>query len=196
MTLHLCAFAALLSAAPDGPRPDLSDAHGVTGPEPAPPAPTPLWRDERTWAVAFVAVAVTAAVLAGRRTARRDVAEPPDVWAEARLDRLARFQAGSPPSAHELAELLREFLHRRYRIAARGKTTAELMRLVRKSVPDQAVGWQTILERCDVARFANVDFSTPEWSDAIRQCRRLIAETLPVGETADAAGTGSDGEKA
>jgi hypothetical protein len=185
-----------LSSGPDSqPRPDLSDARGVTGPEPVPAAPTPFWRDERAWAVVIVIIAVAAAVLAGRRR-KQQIAELPDVWAAAEMDRLTRTDPGSPQSADALDGLLREFLDRRYRIAAKGKTTAELVILIGRSLPGQVAEWQSLLESCDVARFANVGFSTEEWSAAIQRSRRLIAASLPVGETAGTAATGPVGENA
>ena len=48
---------------------------------------------------------------------------------------------------------------------------------------------------CDVARFGNLGFSPPEWTDALDQARQLIAASLPVGEVADSAAINPVGEK-
>jgi hypothetical protein len=191
---------------------NLDDARGVTGPEPAPPAPVPVWRDERAWAVALAVVAVTAAVLAGRRHRPPPAPEPPPgEWAAAELDRLAQ----SGPDADGLAAVLRGFLARQFHVPA-AATTAEVIHFLGAtgvspvSSPEHgrdargtpgpnvagpnAADWQSLLERCDVARFANVAFTPAEWATAVDQARRVIAESLPVAEPAGSAATGAAGK--
>ncbi|HEY1379853.1 MAG TPA: hypothetical protein VGF55_23835 [Gemmataceae bacterium] len=176
------------------PRADLDEARGVTGPEPAPPAPPPVWRDERVWAGMIVVAAIIAALLAGRRRPPPAPELPPAEWANVELDRLAR----QGPDADALADLLRGFLARRYQLPAAGRTTAELHVLLRPVPlpPEVVTSWQSLLERCDVARFANVGFNTDEWAAALDQVRHLIAASLPVGEAADSAAVSPDGENA
>jgi hypothetical protein len=177
------------------PRVDLDEAHGVTGPEPAPPTATQFWMDERSWAAAMVIIVVLTAVWVGLSLRPPPTPEPPPgEWAAAELDRLADLDPTDPASADTLADLLRGFLEREYHIPAAGKTTAELLELFR-SWPGQLAGdWGSLLERCDLARFAKAGFSIKEWTSAIEQSRRVTAATLPIGEAAFPAATGSTRE--
>jgi hypothetical protein len=171
-------------------RPDVDDARGVTGPEPAPPA-EPFWTDMRFWAAVMVVIAVAAAVLAGRRVPPPPVPEPPPAeWAAGAVDRLAQ----GDPDAHRLAAVLREFLARQFHIAAAGSTTAELVARLPAVVP--VADWQRLLERCDVARFSDRGFTELEWRQVLDQARRLVVESLPVAESAGSAGETSAGENA
>ena len=82
---------------------ELDEARGITGPEPAPPTPPPIWMDERTWAAGIVVIAVVAAILAGRGTAPAANPEPPAaVWAAGELDRLNRLDPADPAAADAL----------------------------------------------------------------------------------------------
>jgi hypothetical protein len=165
------------------PRADLDEAHGVTGPEAAPPTATPLWMDERCWAAAIVLIAVLTAILAGRCLRRPAAPEPPpSEWAAAELDRLAGFDPAESSSADALANLLRGFLVRARQIPAAGKTTVELLALLRSRPGKIAADWGLLLERCDLARFANAGFTADEWANTIQQARSLTAASLPVGE--------------
>src|SRR5437764_131014 len=56
--------------------------------------------------------------------------------------------------------------------------------------------WRALLERCDVARFANVGFTDDEWAAVLNQARNRIASSLPVGEAANSASVDPVGEKA
>jgi hypothetical protein len=177
------------------PRVDLDEAHGVTGPEPAPPTATPFWIDERSGAAAMVVIALLTAVWVGLSLRPPPAPElPPKEWAAAELDRLAGLDPADPASADALADLLRGFLAREHHIPATGKTTAELLDLCRTWPGQLPLDWGPLLERCDLARFANAGFSIEEWASAIEQARRVTAATLPIGEAAVPAATGSTRE--
>jgi hypothetical protein len=179
------------------PRVDLDEAHGVTGPEPAPPMATPFWMDERSWAAAMVVIAILTAVWVGLSLRPPPAPEPPPKeWAAVELDRLAGLDPAAPASGDALADLLRGFLEREHHIPATGKTTAELLDLFRSWPSQAALDWGPLLERCDLARFANAGFSIEEWANAIQQARRVTAATLPIGEAAVPAATGSTRENA
>jgi hypothetical protein len=180
------------------PRADVDEAHGVTGPEPAPPLPPTPLRDWLIAAAVLLGLAVTILV-AWRRRRRRPVPEPPaDVWALAGLDRLATRDPADPAAADALADLLRGFLARRYGLDAEGRTTAELLARLRPLplAPDVFTSWQALLERCDLARFARLGFTAEEWAHAINQAREVVAASLPVGEAAGAAAAGGAGGNA
>jgi len=74
--------------------------------------------------------------------------------------------------------------------------TAEVVAVLGPLPPESVAGWQSLLERCDVARFTNLGFTAGEWTNALDQARHLIAASLPVGEVADSAAGGPTGEKA
>jgi hypothetical protein len=160
-------------------RVDLDEARGVTGPEPAPAATVALWRDERVWAALIGVIAVTAAVFAGCRQHSPPVSEPPPAeWVAGELERLAK----SEPDADALAATVRGFLARQFHIAAVGDTTKELV--TRLGDLPEVADWRALLDRCDVARFANVGFTGDGWADILDQARRVIAVSLTVGEPA------------
>src|SRR5207249_8546770 len=113
---------------------------------------------------------------------------PPAEWALRALDRLGGRDPADPTAADDLADLLRGFLSRRYHLAADGRTTAELLVLLRQSPlpPDAVADWQALLGRCDLARFARLGFAPDEWAAALVRVRGLVTATLPVGELAGA----------
>ncbi len=174
-------------------RVDLDEARGVTGPEPAPPRPP---SSLGAWLAAVgtvLGLVVTVAVAWRRRHRPQPVPEPPpDVWANTELDRLAALDPADPAAADALADLLRGFLARRYQFPATGKTTAELLALLHgvDLPPEQYATWRTLLERCDLARFARLAYAADEWPAALQSVRELVAASLPVGETAGAAQAG------
>jgi hypothetical protein len=173
----------------------LDEARGVTGPEPAPASPKPLWLDERVWAAGIVIIAVTAAMLAGRYRPPPPPVIPPAEWATAELTRLAELDPAQPSSADAVARFIREFLAHRYQLPVDGKTTAELLKTMSPVSPGSASAWQVLLERYDVARFANLGFTAQEWTAALQEARRLVAESLPVGEMADPSASDPSGQK-
>jgi hypothetical protein len=193
-------------------RVDLDEARGVTGPEPAPPTTPPLWMDERVWAVGIVGIAVATAVFVGRGLRPPPAREPPlDEWTAGELERLSRLDPAKPETADALAELLRGVLSRRFQLPVTGKTTSELIALLcatavpavnetehgrdGRGTPIQT-SWQTLLERCELARFANKAFTIQEWKDALTQTQQLIAASLPVDQAAGSAAVGPTGEMA
>ncbi len=179
------------------PRVDLDEAHGVTGPEPAPATPTPIWMDGRFWAVCIVVIAVVTAVLAGGGLRAPPLPElQPSEWAATELDRLSGFDPADPAAADALAGLLRGYLARSHGLPAVGKTTAELLILLSSNSGRIATDWGPLLEQCDLARFANAGFSADQWKMAIDLARRLIGGSLPVGEAAVSAEMGSTRENA
>jgi hypothetical protein len=181
------------------PRAELDEARGVTGPEPAPALPPSPLRDWLIAAAVLASLAVTFWLVWRRRHRPRPLPEPPPVeWALRALDRLGGRDPTDPTAADDLADLLRGFLSRRHNLAADGRTTAEVLVLLRQSpLPsDAAAGWQVLLERCDLARFARFGFAPDEWPAVLARVRELVTATLPVGELAGAALSSVVGEKA
>jgi hypothetical protein len=180
------------------PRANIDEARGVTEPEPAPPEVTNPWPGAAL-AAAVVLVGGAAGVAWWRRRRSRPAPElPPAEWARAELDRLAKRDAADPAAADALADVLRGFLARRFRLDAEGRTTAELLaRLRTLPLPaDALTAWQALLERCDLARFARLGFGADEWGVVLDRARDLVAASLPVGEAAGAAQPGGAGGNA
>lgn len=165
-------------------RATLDEARGVTGPEQSPKT-APFWHNGLVWAVVIGILALIAAVWAGRRSSPPPMAEPePAQWAFTALDRI---DPNNPVSRDLPAKILREFLDRTFGFAASGTTTREtLTRLEARELPaDLVARWKSLLERCDVARFADLQVSSFEWQDLLDQSRQTIAATLRVIEPAD-----------
>jgi hypothetical protein len=132
----------------------------ITGIEPAPAAkPGP----QRHWlivlAVLIGAVATLAIVGVLARRGGRPVPGPvhDSEWALRELEELSRSSNESPAAFARLAEILRSYLHHRYDVPASRLTTSELIafldqgdRLASKLIANV----RTILERCDIAKFA------------------------------------------
>lgn len=165
-------------------RATLDEARGVTGPEHSPKT-APFWHNGLVWAGVIGILALLAAIWAGRRGTPPPLAEPePAQWAFAALDRI---DPNNPSSRDLPARVLRGFLDRAFGFAASGTTTREtLMRLEARELPaDLQARWKSLLERCDVARFADLPVSSSEWQDLLDQSRQTIAATLRVIEPAD-----------
>jgi hypothetical protein len=158
------------------PRADVDEARGVTPPEELPP-PEPWWGGRPAW-VAAVGTVAGLAVLVWRVIRRpRPVAPPtPEAVALAELERLAGINEFGPASAADLDGVLRRYLEGRCHVAARERTTAELLKELRQAPqpPEQLDAWQALLERCDLAKFAKADFSAAEWAEAIGRACELV----------------------
>jgi hypothetical protein len=177
------------------PRVDVDEARGVTEPEPAPRGVTNPWPG-LALAAAVVLLGGAAGVTWWRRRQSRPVPElPPAEWARAELDRLAGRDAADPAAADALADVLRGFLARGFRLDAEGRTTAELLaRLRTLPLPADAIAaWQALLERCDLARFARLGFAADEWGPVLDRAHDLVTASLPVGEVAGVAQSGGGG---
>ncbi len=136
------------------PKPE--NARPVTGIEELPPPPSlPAASSNGLWGVGAVAAAAAVAALLWR-VRRKPRAIPAEVWAARELDRLAGSGVTGATLAERVAEVIREFIARRWSMAAPRMTTAELL-----AAAEQA-GWSVeitdplrgLLEICDRAKFA------------------------------------------
>ena len=176
----------------DGPRVALSvDPSKVTEPQdptgieslpPLPPAPAsaaPLW-----WAAGGLAAACV--LIVARQLRARPPPVSPAARAAAAFDRLERDAPAGAVLAARVADVLREFVERRFGLPATKLTTAELL----AAAGEQAV-WSVVeadalrrvLNRCDRYKFAG---DVPD-DDG---CRGLIAAGREWVEHVSAAGAG------
>lgn len=112
-----------------------------------------------------------------------EAVRPPHEQALDELDQLARFQwlAQGRVKTHysAISEILRRYLSARYHIAAMEFTTTELMHALRDidmSYEDrQAI--KTLLEACDMVKFAKYTPDPDPQSESIEQARHIIEQT-------------------
>lgn len=160
--------------------PDLSQLRDITGIEQLPPqATTPYF------AYVVVACVLAALLLVGWRWRHRLQPAPtalsPEEWAERELDRIAAAAAAAPQSAEVFAglaaDVIRQFLERRFALHAPRQTTGEFFQSLATDVPlseEQRQLLRDFLERCDLAKFAGVATSEMECRDLLGMARAFV----------------------
>jgi hypothetical protein len=182
-------IAALLSTlvligAPEQRFDDVHDAHPVTGPErlPGEESSSP-W----IWIAVGTLGTVTLFVLVRRRR-RQPIHEPAaHDWALERLGQLSARNGDGAVTAGELAAIIRGFLRRKYGVVE-SLTTQEL-----RGLPQPAGAlrdWRQLLERCDLTKFAQIEFNPAEAAETIRRAQTLLTATLPISEGSPPTKTG------
>jgi hypothetical protein len=183
------------AAAPEPSRPqagspdtrpfDAGRLRDITGIEPTPslpPAPRhwPLWLGMGLGGLALLGVVGWTVVRRGRRPS----VPAPRLWALAELDRLEALDLpgqGEVGRYHALlAEVVRRYLDLRFQQQAPRQTTAEFLASLRRTAllsPGQLDLLQGLLERCDLAKFARVEFSVAECRAVGARARALVEET-------------------
>ncbi len=154
------------------------------------PTPLPVWF---WWAIAAGAVGLlaTLALLWWWRRRPRPVPppEPADAWALARLDRLASDDllrdARIDPFFTRLTDIAREYVERRFGIAAPERTTPEFIRAARidpgmePAHRDRVLRLGTVLGTADLVKFAGDRPARDVCEDALVQVRDLVIEIGP-----------------
>ncbi len=188
--------AILVASVLDGSRREIADIKDVA----SLPTGGGLW-----WLLGSVLAAAALAVWAFRRMptthpVKVDVVPEPPVpaheWAHRRLRELLSSSLLSKGKIKgfyiELAEILKEFLNRRFRIVTAERTTDELIvslgktRSSRQAVP----GCRQILTRCDLVKFARLRPADPETRAAVDLTFRLVAESRQVDPATTPLGPG------
>jgi len=163
----------------------LSELRDITPPETLPPEPA---SDAWKWgAGGGGAVLLGAAVTVWRRRRKRPrptVALPPHLWA---LRELERIDALDLPGARDveryhvlLSDVLRRYIELRFAVRAPEQTTPEFLEALRRSstfAPEQQEQLREFLHRCDLAKFARVDYTPRECQAAADMARRFIEQT-------------------
>jgi hypothetical protein len=166
---------------------DLSELRDVTPPEQLLPGPS--WTN--TLVQTGVVVVCLSLLLVGwkltvRRLRRRPVLSPE----EAALKELDTLQAGALLTAESvdafhtrLSDILRTFLERRYQFRAPEQTTSEFLLEMRQSpelTGQQQELLRTLLERCDLVKFARAPASKEECQELIQAARGFVAAPCPA----------------
>jgi hypothetical protein len=181
----------------DGPEPPLKDIHGLV--------PPPWWATLPWWWIAAGLALLLALLFLWRWLRRRKPAapavpveapaEPPEHEARRRLHELVaqRLPEAGRTYEHgtELADLLRRFVERRFGSGvAPGDTTGELAaRLSARGDVTYAdvAALRSILEACDLTKFARRPYDTARAHEAEATAARLIdAWAAPAGSVAAA----------
>ena len=115
-----------------------------------------------------------------RRRRQRPIPEPaPQDWALERLTQLSSRNGDGAATAAELAAIIRGFLRRRYGVAE-CLTTEELAAL--RPFSNDLSDWLQLLERCDLTKFARIEFTPVETAETIRRAQTLPTASLPISE--------------
>ncbi len=161
----------------------LRDITGIEGVPVSPEQTIGIW--------VWVAVAILAASLFGlvwwwrHRHQRGETVVSPDVWAEAQLTSIAdTITAEDSLRLHtQISNILRQYLELRFKVPAQQRTTHEitndgtLASLLSTSLRKDLT---TILERCDLAKFAGAPYSREECRSNIEMARAFVDGTRRV----------------
>jgi hypothetical protein len=170
-------------------------------PEELPPLPPSPWPGRLRWAGIVVAAGLMLFALTrvGRRWLR---GQPAPVPAHARAAReLARLEVALPDTGARgelhtnLANVLRTYLAERFDLDTLRRTTGELMdALAPSSVlsAEQTATLRSLLESCDLAKFAGASPPVEECREALQRARAFVEETAVV-RAKDRVGAGGDG---
>lgn len=167
--------------------PDLGEARGVTGMETLPPE-EPSRTEPLVVAGVLSGLALAAAGFLIRHRRRRPT--PPRPADEVALLELTHLLEGSIPATERaseafvgrLSELLRNYLEARFGMHAPRQTTAEFLAAARGSPhlnESQRTVLGSILERCDLAKFACTSVSPEEFRQLLADARAWIIATRP-----------------
>jgi hypothetical protein len=167
---------------------DLGRLRDITGieklPPPPPERPPLLW----PW-ISLVFLAGFG--LIGWKLARRRKLEksslPPREWALAELEKIEKmslFSSGESEEFHTLiSNVIRGYLELRFQVPASQQTTPEFLKAISESnfldQPGQLL-LRSFLERCDLAKFARVRFSSQECRTSAQMARDLVCQSTPA----------------
>jgi hypothetical protein len=175
---------------------DIGAAHDITPIEELPARPSvPAWLLGP--AAALIVGSLLLLFWRLRRRLPQVLPLPPRQAALRELDRLAALPLATGPEVARyhtlLADVIRRYLERHYRLAASRKTTVEFLDAVRRA-PELTAGQQELLAdllgRCDLAKFAPVTPPLEECQAAAALARRLIEDAVPHGHVGYRTGSG------
>ncbi|MCS6850193.1 MAG: hypothetical protein NZ700_03365 [Gemmataceae bacterium] len=159
--------------------PELSGLRDITGLESLPPEPA-----GSGWAIALGLggglLATLFLVVASRRFRHHPAPPPsPETWACRELERLLAQQPPPPSDQFHvcLADIVRQFLERRFSLPASTRTTREFLEEIARSPTwglPQREQLAAILERCDWAKFSGLALD----GEACRRSAELVREFI------------------
>lgn len=111
----------------------------------------------------------------------------PDQWALRELVRLEAGPLGMPEEVHRyhalLADVLRTYIDRRFGLHATEQTTQEFLTTLRRTAllpEDFQDQLRSVLERCDLAKFARIDYSASDCRATAQQARDFVAQSAAL----------------
>ncbi len=114
----------------------------------------------------------------------------PQVWAREKLESLRVSQAmqegDSERVSLDLSSILRSYLDLQFEISAPTQTTDELLQMIRSQRlldPATAARFGQAFQTADLTKFAGLQLSTDELSDAIDEARELVVQTASEVES-------------
>ena len=92
----------------------------------------------------------------------------------------------------QFSSIIRGYLRRRVPAVRDNLTSSELAHcFVHSDLSDHAItGWKSLLDRCDLAKFARHGFTPVESAEVLRRAQTLLAASLPNSEPATPGRTG------
>jgi hypothetical protein len=164
---------------------DMKELRELIGPEELPP----VRRWWLPWLIGLGLLLAVAGLIVGGRELKRRLATPPPPplpheWALAELERIEKLNlpaAGRTEQFHTLlADVLRHYFELRFQLPALKQTSAEFLETVR-TLPalgaEQREHLREFLRRCDLAKFAQADFSAEECRATVELARLLVRQT-------------------
>jgi len=160
---------------------ELRDITGIE--ETARASARPWW----PYTFGLAAVLMMSLFLVGWRYYRRhlDKTECPGSWALAELARLESVARGAGQGQLErypalLSEVIRAYLEKRFQLRAPRQTTPEFLHDIKDSTLLNSGHRELLrdfLERCDLAKFAHIQFSLEECQALAQSARTFVEET-------------------
>ena len=157
----------------------------ITGIEESAKAPARLWWP---YTLGLAVVLLMSLFLVGWRYYRRQPDKsdlPPGIWALTELERLESLAQGANDDRLQrypgmLSHVIRTYLEKRFELRASRQTTPEFLHAIKES-PLLNAGHRELLkdflERCDLAKFANLQFSPEEYRALAQSARKFVEET-------------------
>jgi hypothetical protein len=171
--------------APASPRLEGTDGlRDITGIEESHPTPAHSWLP---YGLGLAAVIMASLLLAGWKYYKSSLGEANETassWALAemqQIDSLHLPDSGQIEQFHRLyAEVIRQYLEKRFQLRASRQTTPEFLQTMSGSPllsPLQREILQECLERCDLAKFANVQFPQDECKSLSQSAHSFVMQT-------------------
>ena len=130
------------------------------------------------------------------------LAEPPDPRpphqiALDELDALPGLELSVKDFYDRLSDILRGYLERSLRVPALQMTTYDLQRSLSRTALDPALRGRlkSILDRCDLAKFARFLPAPEEYSRDIEEAKGIVRAAMPPGERTAAGGVQETGKR-
>jgi hypothetical protein len=171
-------------APPSSRSPGTDALRDITGIEEAPPTPVQPW-----WPYGLaIAITMTASLLlAGWKYYRGSLGETKEIPGACALTEMRRIDSLHLPDSGQIeqfhrlySEVIRQYLEKRFHLSASRQTTPEFLQTMGVSpllTPLQRTALKDFLERCDLAKFAQVQFPVEECRSLSQSAQLFVIQT-------------------